>query len=139
MNINIYINEKKLSSDSIAAINEYIKRLSPFANMKILTNEAVPRDDHSRNTKNYMLRTASDGKTGCHTISSPELAELINRLNSNGISRINYFIGYKDSLPDDTDAFAISYMRLSNAVLATALAEQIYRAYTINHGITYHK
>lgn len=141
MNINLFINEKKLSFDAESAIKEYIKRISPYANMKIFTAEAVLTFDSSKNTKNFLIKPASISEYGCSTISSPDFAMLINKMALNGISRINYYIGYKKNELKIAfiEDFAISTMNLSTTILAQALAEQIYRAYTINNNITYHK
>ncbi len=136
MEINIYLNIKKTDKKIHSAISEYIKRLSPYCRLNLLYSKKMPSFIRHKNTYNaHVVSAASE----IPTISSEEYAAMINTLMTNGISKINYFIGYPNAHPADVKTFSISAPSLSEELTAVALSEQIYRAYTINNNITYHK
>lgn len=150
MNINVYLNLKKLSDDAKDAVNEYIKRISPFACLNVYTSKQVQPPLKASDTKSYIVIPAPASSCGCKTISSPDFAKKLNDMAVNGVSRINYYVGYSNEeiykmIPDagkninPTEEFAVSSMYVNDELLAVVLSEQIYRAYTINNNITYHK
>lgn len=131
MNYNIYINKKKISWETTLAVSEYIKRLSAFCNVKINTGAAL------NNLKGYSLFLTSDTEE-ISTITSEEFADKINIMSVHGISNVNILIGYPHEKGCD-ELFSISSLQLSDEILLIAFTEQLYRAYTINNNITYHK
>ena len=72
---------------------------------------------------------------------SEAFARMISDYALGGYSKISYFIGFSpDDLPILSDQiFSVSSMTLSNEICLIAFTEQLYRAYTINNNITYHK
>lgn len=133
MNYDLFINQKKISSNAKDAVAEYIKRLSPFCKVTVIPCKKEP--NLRANTHNIQI--LSDD-TGSHTISSEQFAAEINQMSINGYSHIGYYIGFPPS--DSYDAhFFISSMSMSDEVTLIAFTEQLYRAYTINNHITYHK
>lgn len=139
----IFINEKKLSAQAEAAISEYSKRLSPFCKLRISTAKDRPlKSDNQKTTASGLpvsLFLCPDN-SGTQTVSSEAFAELLTKQVESGCSEFQYFIGFP--IPDELPVphvFSISGMSLSNEIAAIALAEQIYRGYTINHHIPYHK
>lgn len=136
MEINIYINCKKTDSKIKSAIDEFIKRLSPYCCLNLLCSKKAPSFSPQKNTYHSII-TYADQKA--ETISSEEYAALLNSMMANGISKICYYIGYSSECPADMNLFSITVPQMSPQLTAVALSEQIYRAYTINHNITYHK
>lgn len=148
MDINIYVNKKKINPLCQSAIDEYIKRLSPYCNMKILCAAKARKYTSGHSTAHFLLTNTTS------TISSEDFARQINDLTSGGISRLNYYIGFSsDDLlgitagngvaSSDADqplnSFSICTVQPSDDMSALLLSEQIYRAYTILNNITYHK
>lgn len=136
MEINIYINCKKKDSKIKSAIDEYIKRLSPYCRLNLLCSKKAPSFNPQKNTYQAAVISANNASV---TISSEEYAALLNNMMANGISRICYYIGFSSEYPKDMNFFSITAPQMSTQLTAAALSEQIYRAYTINNNITYHK
>lgn len=156
MKIIIHLHCRKLDSDYEAALKEYCKRISPFSEISIRAHKN--KQDFSFEKLSTVL---SQEHTcvflvipGNHTISSPNLAEEIKQLNVNGVSKIEFFIlpseiaskfmqeGKDHSLAGKTDlvkTLCLSTFSMSNDLTAVALSEQLYRAFTIQNNITYHK
>lgn len=137
MEINIYVQGRKFDKDYIYAFNEYSKRISPWASLKLNICKSLPFFSDKRGTMSYIVLP------GAHTLSSPRLAKEINRQNLMGISRIDYYISEEIStLPlsaDNASIFNLSTFCMGRELTFVVLAEQLYRAYTINNNITYHK
>lgn len=133
MNYELFINQKKISAGTKNAVAEYIKRLSPFCKVTVIPCKKAPKPVPDA----YNIQLLPD-KTGTQTISSEQFAAKINRMNINGYSHICYYIGFPAS-DAYTESFFISSMSMSDEVTLIAFTEQLYRAYTINNHITYHK
>lgn len=137
MEINIYINSKKIDNDYKKALDEYKKRISVWCNLNIIPTKDMEKIQIKKSAKTYVVCS------GKETMASTELADLINTLNVRGISCINFIVQPDSSfkpLPfNDADTFNLSSFTLDVSLTAVVLSEQLYRAYTITHGITYHK
>ncbi len=144
MNITLYINEKKIDSGYQKAIDEYLKRISAFikAEKKLFKNI----NDIKIKKSSFVFILIS----GKNSITSEAFAKKITELNLSGYSSIDFIISEnKDIIKKITEAlntseisfefFSVSSMQLKPDALCTALSEQIYRAYTINNHISYHK
>lgn len=138
MDINIYVNQKKINPLCRKAIAEYIKRLTPYCSMSIVCSpgrmKCVSAHSHS------CFAITEDCSS---TISSEGYAASINVLTAGGTSKISYYIGYpsdmlNDCIPDIKE-FSLCTVSPSYEMSALLLSEQIYRAYTILNNITYHK
>jgi len=143
----------------IDAINEYTKRLSKFCK---LTEEVIPdeRADDSYSQaeieqvktregikiinsipkNSYVIIMDIKGKQ----LSSEELAEKISNLGVNGISDITFVIGGSNGLSEDVIEkadFRLSFSKMTfpHQLFKIILLEQVYRAFKINAGETYHK
>lgn len=134
MDINIYVNQKKINPLCQKAAGEYIKRLSPFCRLKIIAKASKPPYTDGHNTKSYIINSQCDS-----TISSEQYARLINDIGTNGTSKLNYYIGYSDDELPFCPTLSLCTMDLSFEMSSVLLSEQIYRAYTILNNITYHK
>ena len=144
MNITLYINEKKTDPEYQKAIDEYIKRTSAFINInkKLFKNPSDIKPGKSSYV--FIVRCGKD------SITSEAFAKKISDLNLSGFSSIDFIISEDNELIEQLlirldnaevsyDSFTVLSMKLKNDALCTALAEQIYRAYTINNHISYHK
>lgn len=143
----------------IDAINEYTKRLSKFCK---LAEEVIPDEraddsfsqaeiDQVKNKEglkiinsipknSYVIVMDVRGKQ----LSSEELANKINTLGINGISDISFVIGGSNGLSEDVIKkadFRLSFSKMTfpHQLFKIILLEQVYRAFKINAGETYHK
>lgn len=141
MEIILHIESKKLDKCYDAAINEYFKRISSFANIKKKLYKDISKLQLQKSS--YVILTEYGTGSG----SSEALAERITRLNLSGYSCIEFIIAkdltiIKDTLKNqsiDYDCLTLSSMTLKSDIASVCLTEQIYRAYTINNNISYHK
>ncbi len=126
------------------AVAEYVKRLSRFAKVEIkelaegnsLEDEAA---DILRSVKGYVIALAVEGKP----LSSEGLAEKLQTLTNEG-KDITFVIGSScglaQSVKDAADyKLSFSKMTFPHQLMRVILAEQVYRAFMINAGSTYHK
>ena len=159
MNISIIcigkLKEKYLSD----AVNEYLKRMSSYANVKIielkeslLPNNASEKDEENvkieegksilKNIKDstYVITLEILGKE----LSSVELSEKINELGITGKSDIAFIIGGSLGLSkevSDRSDFKLSFSKMTfpHQLMRVILLEQIYRSFKIIRNETYHK
>ena len=126
------------------AVAEYVKRLSRFAKVefKELAEGANPdaeAGDILRAVKGYAIALAVEGEQ----LSSEGLAKKIKKLTDEG-KDIYFIIGSSCGLSDEVKRGAdyklsFSDMTFPQQLMRVVLAEQVYRAYMINAGATYHK
>lgn len=126
------------------AVAEYVKRLSRFAKVEIKEiAEGVSPDaetgDILRAVRGYTIVLAIEGKK----YSSEELAEKLQGLCDTG-KEISFIIGSSCGLSNDVKKAAdclmsFSAMTFPHQLMRVILAEQVYRAFMINSGSTYHK
>ena len=141
MDIILHIAEKKLDECYDAAISEYFKRTSAFANIKKKLYKDISKLQLEKSSYIFVL------DYGCNTLTSTELAKKISGINLAGFSCIEFIITSDSSIVKDNlncqsikyDILTLSTMKLNNNTASVCLAEQIYRAYTINNNISYHK
>ena len=141
------------------ACQEYKKRLGAFCRFSICElNESRLPDRPSQAQIDAVLQTEGEkilatigigsavfplcieGKQ----ISSPQLAEQIERLTVNGISTINFVIGSSFGLSEEVKRagefkLSMSPMTFPHQLARVMLCEQIYRAFQINSHGKYHK
>lgn len=158
MKINIVaagrIKEKYLTD----GINEFLKRLTPFANVKIIEiNEERMKENPSEAEKmqtlsNEGLRLLRQVPAGTYLIvldvygdalSSEALAEKLDSLALAGKSNITFLIGGAFGLSDEVRKAAdmrlsFSSMNFTHQMVRLLLVEQIYRAFKISRGEKYH-
>ncbi|MGN0152026.1 MAG: 23S rRNA (pseudouridine(1915)-N(3))-methyltransferase RlmH [Wujia sp.] len=135
MKILISLCRKKLDPDYKKAMEEYIKRVSPFCNVQLrlcrYASELICNDTKGIT---YIVAPGEDSMT------STDLARHINELNVNGCSLIHFIIpDDPDPVPAEVTRFFLSSFTMDTELTAVVLTEQIYRAYTILNHITYHK
>lgn len=126
------------------AVAEYEKRLSRFAKIEIkevaegrsLEEEG---EDILRLCKGYTVALAVEGKP----FSSEDLAETLKKAGDSG-KEVTFVIGSSEGLCDKVKTAAdirisFSKMTFPHQLMRVILAEQVYRAFMINSGSTYHK
>lgn len=129
----IFVNYNKLDSNVIQAIHEYEKRLSPYCNINLYVSKDINKIISSDVQSSYKIII----NKSVDTISSEDFALKIANLTNHGNSTIDFYIGIE---PDKyNDILTISKTNISIPILTNILYEQLYRAYMINIGKTYHK
>ena len=126
------------------AVAEYVKRLSRFAKVEIKElNEGVnleqEADEILRAVRGYVIALAVEGEKA----TSEKLAEKIKKLGDSG-KEITFVIGSSCGLSERVKSAAdlklsFSDMTFPHQLMRVILAEQVYRAFMINAGSTYHK
>lgn len=139
----------------VEAINEYLKRLTRFANVKIIElNEHVPASNSQKDIqialkkdaveiekhlKGYTIALDINGKM----LSSVELANKIDNL-SLSTSEITFIIGASNGIAEDiklkcNEKISFSKMTFPHQLMRVIFLEQLYRSFTIIKNIAYHK
>ncbi|WP_019552034.1 23S rRNA (pseudouridine(1915)-N(3))-methyltransferase RlmH [Propionispira raffinosivorans] len=158
MKINIVaagkIKEKYLS----AGIAEFTKRMTTFANLKIIEihEEKMPDNPSEAEKKKTLTiegeRLLKQVPEGSYLIvldvygkesSSEELAKNIAQLGLKGQSNITFLIGGAFGLSEEVrqaaaEKLSFSRMTFTHQMVRLLLVEQIYRAFKINRGEKYH-
>ena len=148
------IKEKYLT----AGINEFLKRLGPFATVKIVEiNEEKMKDNPSEAEKQQtlqqegqrLLRQVPEGSylfvldVYGQQFSSEKLAAKLDSLALQGRSNITFLIGGAFGLSEEVRQaadFRLSFspMTFTHQMIRLLLVEQIYRCFKINRGEKYH-
>lgn len=135
----------------IDASNEYAKRLSRFCELKITELKEYTNMDSIqqtkekegeeilKNVKGYFVLLDVKG----NQISSEDFAETIANI-SIAYSEITFVIGGSNGVSEEVKQRAnqnlsVSKMTFPHRLFRVMLLEQIYRAFTINNNIAYHK
>lgn len=148
------IKEKYLTD----GIKEFLKRLTPYANVKIIeiSEERMP-DAPSDAEKTAVLaregeRLLKQVPAGSRlivldvagkSISSEELSAHIDKLGVQGTSHLTFLIGGAFGLSDQVrrmadERISFSRMTFTHQMIRLLLVEQIYRAFKISRGEKYH-
>ena len=127
------------------AVNEYAKRISRFASLKIIElPELKTIDSEGEEILKKFVGTVFVLDVKGEEISSEGLAESLNALLVSGKSEVTFVIGSSEGLSERVKKVAdkrISFGRVTypHQLMRVILLEQIYRALTINNHVTYHK
>ena len=126
------------------AVAEYAKRLSRFVKLEIKelaegANPEAEAGDILRACKGYTVALAVEGEK----LSSEKLAKKIQKLSGEG-KDITFIIGSSCGLSDEVKnkadyKLSFSDMTFPLQLMRVILAEQVYHAFMINAGSTYHK
>lgn len=150
---------KMKESFYIAAFEEYVRRLTAFCRLDtvVLPESKLPAEPSDREISAALEKESSEVLAaipgGAYVIamcvegrqmSSARLAELFDRCAVEGRSRICFVIGGSFGLHDSVKVRAdlklsMSEMTFPHHLARVMLAEQIYRAFSINAGSKYHK
>ena len=126
------------------AVAEYAKRLSRFVKLEMKelaegANLETEADEILRQMKGYTIALAVEGEK----LSSEALAQKMQKLTNAG-KDVTFIIGSSCGLSDKVKTavdykLSFSDMTFPHQLMRVILAEQVYRAYMINAGSTYHK
>ena len=134
------------------AIKEYLKRISRFADLKIIEVEESSKltnlEQKSKTEGEKLLQKCSgfvvalDG--GGKLLSSTELADFVHKQKVQGESTISFVIGGSNGLSKEVLNRAdliLSFGKITfpHQLFRVVLVEQIYRVLTIIEGLPYHK
>lgn len=158
MNISIFCVGKLKEKYLKHGIDEYLKRLGPYAKVEVIevADEKAPEnlsETEMEQVKDkegerilakvsddtYVIILAIQGKM----LSSEELAQEIDQLATYGKSKIAFIIGGSLGLSKAVEmranyALSFSKMTFPHQLMRLVLVEQIYRAFRINRGDAYH-
>ncbi|MFC0525987.1 23S rRNA (pseudouridine(1915)-N(3))-methyltransferase RlmH [Pontibacillus salicampi] len=140
-------------------IDEYIKRLGPYATIDIqeVSDEKAPENLSQAQMEEvkqkegerilskigqdtYVITLEIEGKH----ITSEKLADHLDQLATYGKSKIAFIIGGSLGISHDVQKrsdFALSFSKMTfpHQMMRLMLLEQVYRAFRINRGEPYHK
>lgn len=145
MRYNIYCNKKNLTKNHKAAIAEFEKRLGSYCDitLSVTTTLTLPKEITK---ENHHILFLCDGPS---TYSSDGFAKYLQKLHLKGTSNFHILIGFSESEGYDAvwsvsktvtpDRLSLSQITLSAETATLLFYEQLYRAYTILQGKTYHK
>ena len=137
------------------AINEYLKRLTRFAEVKIIElkennpksnspaeiKSALQKDKREieKHIKGYCVCLDIEGKM----LRSEEFSKSIEKIFINN-SEISFIIGASNGLDEELKSrcnlrLSFSKMTFPHQLMRVIFLEQLYRAFTISNNISYHK
>jgi len=134
------------------AINEYKKRLSRFCSLSIIEvqedaqeksiDKKIEKESEKllNQVKGTIILMDREGKM----VSSEDLAETFDKLSGQGISEVSFVIGGSNGVSDELkqkSKFVYSFGKITfpHQLFRVVLLEQIYRGFSINSGLPYHK
>lgn len=137
------------------AIQEYAKRISRFAELKIIElKENAPKSNSASEITNCLKKDAEEikkhlkGHLICldiagKQISSEEFADRIQKISLTS-SEISFIIGASNGIHDKIKSLChekISFSRMTfpHQLMRVIFLEQLYRSFTIINNISYHK
>lgn len=156
MNIKIIAVGKIKENYSKEAMNEYIKRLSPFCGFSVVEVAAEQINDESLCEKykkaeaarilphikenSFVITLEINGKN----FSSEEFAQKLKTLSYDGYNEIVFIIGGANGLDKEISnisnlKLSFSKMTFTHQMIRIILTEQIYRAFKINNNEKYHR
>lgn len=155
MNVSIVCVGKVKDKYILDGIAEFQKRLQPFAKFEILEvkeygKEQSPTQAMEKETGE--LISVLERLGGYHILldvkgkerNSLEMAKHLEGLQVQGKSRVNFIIGGSDGYTDALrkycqERLSFSKFTFPHQLMRLTLIEQIYRWFSINHHIKYHK
>ncbi len=136
-----------------ALVAEYLKRLTRFVRCEVteLKESAarVEREGIEDEGKRIISALRQDGLTILLDVegrewSSPQLAAEVEKWQMNGTKEVAFIIGGHGGVSGEVVAranvrWSLSRLTLTHEMARVVLVEQLYRAYTIIHGLPYQK
>ena len=142
LKVTLLFTEKKLSKPALAGLQEYKKRLSQSCQLDWKTGIEPPAEtasnDPDTSQSGQTLSILLD-RTG-QSYSSPELASQIQTWMTSGTSHLVFYIGVPNlGRRPKFGTLSLSPVALSANTAGLLITEQIYRAFRILEGKSYHK
>lgn len=136
-----------------ALIDEYVKRLSHFARCEITELRERPGVETKAGIAKDSKRISDRLPIGRGTVlldhkgaewSSDELATQMQRWENSGTKEVAFIVGGPNGVSAELSAqvekrWSLSRLTLTHEMARVVLLEQLYRAYTIIHGLPYQK
>jgi 23S rRNA (pseudouridine1915-N3)-methyltransferase len=136
-----------------ALIDEYLKRLSHFARSEVTELRESPASGTRAGIDKDSKRISDRLPSGAATVlldpngiqwSSEELAEQIKRWENTGTKEVVFIVGGPNGVSPELSShvvqrWSLSRLTLTHEMARVVLIEQLYRAYTIIHGLPYQK
>ena len=137
-----------------ALVEDYLQRLGRFARLEVTElRESAARDERTVVAEEGE-RIANALRAGGVTVlldvegrrewSSPELAAQVERWQTEGVKEVAFVVGGHLGVAPELKAkadvrWSLSRLTLTHEMARVVLVEQLYRAYTIMHGLPYQK
>ena len=133
-------------------IEDYAERISHFTRCEVTELRELGRTDKTGIDKES--KRISDGlRPGSVTVlldpdgtewTSQQLAAQVQKWEGNGIKEVAFVVGGPNGVADDLKSrvdkrWSLSRLTLTHEMARVVLLEQLYRAYTIVHGLPYQK
>ena len=136
-----------------ALIDEYLKRLSHFARSEVTELRESPAPGTKAGIDKDSKRISGRLPSGAATVlldpngiqlSSEELAEQIKRWENSGTKEVVFIVGGPNGVSPELSSqvvqrWSLSRLTLTHEMARVVVLEQLYRAYTIIHGLPYQK
>lgn len=155
MNVYIVCVGKIKEKYIVTGISEFLKRMSSFANVKIIELKEYTKE----NNDNISIEKESEEILKCLTkinsyevlldlkgeeLSSTEMSNYIENLKNKGISKISFIIGGSNGVSDKIRTKVNMKLKFSkftfpHQLMRLILMEQVYRWFSISNNIKYHK
>jgi 23S rRNA (pseudouridine1915-N3)-methyltransferase len=140
-------------------IDEYVKRIQPMAKLQIIECEEEKAPENLSKKEEAMVKERECerllqriGKSEYSialnlegmSYTSPQLADTLQRLGVDGYSTVNFLIGgslgLSDKLLEQVQShWCLSALTFPHQLCRLILCEQLYRAYSIQKNLPYHK
>ena len=140
------------------AIDEYVKRITPYSSVNIVAVMDEPFSESDSPKRKLEIKKAEGDKIiskirdssfviacdlGGNELTSEELSKYFGKLSLDGKSDISFIIGGALGLSDDVlkrsnDRVSFSKMTFPHQLMRVILLEQIYRAFKIYRNEPYH-
>lgn len=144
---------------SVSLVEEYAKRIKAFSKLEIIevADQKIPHNASLKEEEMVLLKEGRDVLSKIKDdefvilldlhgsyMSSEEFSSYLNNLFINGKSTITFVIGgslgvSKELVERSNYRFKLSPLTFPHQLVRILLVEQIYRAFTIIKGSTYHK
>jgi 23S rRNA (pseudouridine1915-N3)-methyltransferase len=133
-----------------ALVDEYLKRLGRFVRCEVTElREGAGRAGIVDESKRIIGALHSDALTVLLDVegrawSSPQLAAQVEKWQNSGTKEVAFVIGGPEGVSEEVVAradlrWSLSRLTLTHEMARVVLVEQLYRAYTIIHGMPYQK
>ena len=136
-----------------ALLDDYFKRLSHFARCEISELRESPGSEKKSGIDKDSKRISDGLREGAVNVlldpdgvewSSEQLAKEIQRWQDGGTKEVTFIVGGPNGVSAELSAraskrWSLSRLTLTHEMTRVVLLEQLYRAYTIIHGLPYQK
>ena len=136
-----------------ALINDYLKRLSHFVKCEISEFRESPGPQNQAGIDKDSKRISDGLREGAINVlldpdgtewSSEELAKVMQQWQDSGTKEVAFIVGGPNGVSAELSArankrWSLSRLTLTHEMTRVVLLEQLYRAYTIIHGLPYQK